>query len=200
MNPKYEDPAEIKFINKKFILATNDPKNPVQMVRQMAAGDDSNVTISLSNGETYKEYFESLQDLISVTSNRAWSCALTCTFHFRAYGNNDDRQAVQRSLDNALTALQAFSYCPIGKYYLSENRMIPRRFTFTEFYYDVTLNPSKDGDIYTSEGVMEIQFSLISPPELVEKSPRNFAKILRNTLDPILEIFQESIFLIAMLR
>ena len=168
MNPKYEDPAEIKFINKKFILATNDKKNPVQMVRQMSAGDDSNVMVSLSNGDTYKEYFDSLQDLISVTSNRAWTCTITCTFHFRAYGNND-HETVQHNLDKALTALQAFSYYPVGKYYLSENRMIPRRLTFTEFYYDLTLNAGRDGDIYTSEGVAEIQFSLIAPPETVEK-------------------------------
>ena len=182
MDPKYEDPAEIKFINKKFILATNDKKNPIQMVRQLYAGDENNVMISLSNGETYQEYFDSLQDLISVTSNKAWQVVINLQYSFRAYGDVNDPNVVAKAFDKATSALFSYSYDPLGKYYLPENRMIPRRFAFSEYYYDFDLNPGRDGDIYTSNESSEISFILFAPTDQVRD-------ILKELIDDILPNF-----------
>ena len=169
MDPKYEDPAEIKFINKKFILATNDKKNPIQMVRQIKAGDENNVLVSLSNGETYQEYFDSIQDLISVTSNKAWNVVVHLQFAFRAYGDYDDPKIAEAAFERATNALFSFSYSPTGNYYLPENRMIPQRFKFSEYYYDFTLNPGRDGDLYTSNESAELSLTFISPADQVDK-------------------------------
>lgn len=174
MHPKFYDPAEIKFVNNKFILATNDKNNPIQMVRQLEKDNVNKVLISLSNGESYQDNIESLQDLIAITSNEAWNVVFNFGFYLSIYEkeNSTDEKTWEtfNSIAKTLSNVQGDVRCFDTGKYIKENKMIPKRMAVTgsgfEFLSQNVTGDLRDIDRLRTFG--DVGVTLICPRNIVE--------------------------------
>lgn len=160
MVPKFDDPAQLKIVNGKFILATNDPTNPVSLIRQKTAGNDTSVIITLSNGDSYDDTIQSVQQLVEVTSNKKWGINIEVEFELHTYGAGHN---ILTNINNALIRVLTYSYCPTDNYYLPTNHMIPKRFSLDQF--TTHLDFCSRSDYIRGSGLTTLSYSVISPPE-----------------------------------
>jgi hypothetical protein len=80
------DPAQVKFINNKFILSTNDKSNPISIIRQKQPGNENDVIIHLSDGTQFDDHIEKFKDLVSITSNKLYTLRYNITVEiFRSF-------------------------------------------------------------------------------------------------------------------
>ncbi len=178
MIPLFDDPAELKFVNGKFILSTNDPKNPVRTIRQLEKNNTNSVVISMTDGQLYDDRLETLQDLISTTSNRAWDCTIMCTFGFAVYGSEKDPSIFISQISEAVKSLKKFQF-KSDQYFLKTSRMIPERILYQGI--QIFIGDFRDvswSRVYSSGGKILFKFTLISPPdpigEILEEMRKDF--------------------------
>lgn len=168
MKTQYEDKAALTFINKKFILANNDPKNPVSIVRQTHKGDSTRVTVYLSNGESFEDTIESLEDLIEISGNKAYHVTLFYDISVNVYedaSKENIEKAFAKFFDFSLGFNADGSYLPI-------NQMIKRRLVPVSLFACLTMR-GEDLEFSTSNGTIEISYYLISPPSCIQDIVRD---------------------------
>ncbi len=126
--PMFKDPATIKFVAKKFVMSTNDVDNPISVVRQIHKDDTGKIEIFLTNGKSYTDEIDTLSDLISITSNKAFlvtiklSSQLTISFDHKLSEKDLKAQVLA-----AFTNYIRFDPEINPKYYFEPNKMFPRR-------------------------------------------------------------------------
>jgi hypothetical protein len=165
MVPKYHDPAQIRFINSKFLLATNDESNPVRLARQITADNEHDVAITLQTGEVYTDTINSVHDLIALTSNQAWVCTLEVEFSLKS--------SVQDELISSLMTICNLNWASEVQHidpYLITHRMIPQRTTISSQFLTVGLEYG-DGDWFTGwktvGAVLLLNVTVISPAQFI---------------------------------
>ena len=163
MKTQYEDKSTLTFINKKFILANNDPKNPVSIVRQTNKGDSTRVTVYLSNGESFEDTIESLEDLIEISGNKAYNVTLFYDLAINVY-----EEASKENIEKAFAKFFSFGleFKDEGEY-LPVNQMIKRRLIPNNFFASLTMR-GEDLEFSTSSGSIEISYYIISPPNCIQ--------------------------------
>ena len=163
MKTQYEDKSTLTFINKKFILANNDPKNPVSIVRQTNKGDSTRVTVYLSNGKSFEDTIESLEDLIEISGNKAYNVTLFYDLTINVY-----EEASKENIEKAFTKFFSFGleFKDEGEY-LPVNQMIKRRLIPNNFFAILTMR-GEDLEFSTSTGSIEISYYIISPPSCIQ--------------------------------
>ena len=125
--PMFTDPATIKFVAKKFILATNDPKNPISAIRQIEASDTGKIQIFLTNGNSYQDEIDTLSDLISITSNKAFLVTLQFVSTLVLSYSKDLDEELKDEFVYELAKYFEIDPELNEKYYYEPSKMIPRR-------------------------------------------------------------------------
>lgn len=165
MIPQFEDPTTLKFVNGKFVLATNDPKNPVQLIRQLHKDDTTKVVIYLTNGVSYEDTIESLEDLIEISGNKAFEVVAEFAISGRVY-----EEASAENIEKAFSKFFNFNGCFDQNYYLHTNKMIPTRLRLVSMETDLEVYEREDldGDFRFGTSVVRFTYLLISPPQFVK--------------------------------
>lgn len=184
MEPKFQDPACIKFINGKFVLATNDPSNPVALVRQKTKGIETDVLVTLSNGETYEDTISSISHLVEVTSNKGWAVAIELSVCLVVYTDSHvGRAALISKTQKLLNTIHAYQHTPNSEYYLPVSRMIPQRIVPLSVSSDITF--AQYDDRIRGSGKVAFEFAVISPAkhitELADELSTNLVNSFRGT-------------------
>lgn len=165
MVPQFEDPTTLKFVNGKFVLATNDPKNPVQLIRQLHKDDTTKVVIYLTNGVSYEDTIESLEDLIEISGNKAFEVVLEFEISGRVY-----EEATAENVEKAFSKFFTFNCGFDQSYYLQTSKMIPTRIRPVAMATDLEVHEKEnvDGDIRLGTSRILLTYLLISPPQFVK--------------------------------
>lgn len=160
MKTQYEDKSVLTFVNKKFILANNDPNSPVRIVRQTHKNDSTKVTVYLSNGESFEDTIETLEDLIDISGNKAYRVTLFFDICLSIY-----KDATSSSIEKALMQFFSFNFeFNNDGNYLPTNQMIKRRVIPLGLF--AALIMTGEGDNFrTADGKLQISYYVISPPE-----------------------------------
>lgn len=163
MLPKFEDPTTLKFINGKFVLATNDPKNPVQLIRQIHKDDTSKVVIYLANGVSYEDHIESLEDLIEISGNKAYEVTVEYEISLAIYEGCSPK-AIERAFKKFLTFDCTFK----PDFYLQTNKMIQQRIRPARMDVDLPFVKRHD-DFKSQNGTITFTYLVIAPPQHISE-------------------------------
>lgn len=204
----FKDPIQIKFVLGKFVIATNDEKNPVRLVRQLKTGDETKVSISLANGETYTDTVGALADLVSMTSNMAWEVSVTVIYdvgievcsesrsfiHSLMYEYDDeDRQDEYSKLISKIDEMLALTligpltnigkpYSKIdGSRFLPENPLIPNRLALVNRTVVSEISSNTENFKLLASCKETFVFKLISPEECVNSIVEELCRNLQYT-------------------
>lgn len=165
--PKFHDPACIKFINGKFILATNDAANPISLVRQKAKSNETDVVVTLTTGEMYDDTIESITRLVEVTSNKGWMVTIEMSVTAIVYTDAVDREVSITRLHKILHTLHGYKHTPNSEYYLPVSRMIPDRIVPISVLHDMTFT-ERYGRV-RGVGTISFDFVVISPQQCIDE-------------------------------
>ena len=167
----------VKFINNKFILATNDPTNPIQIVRQLSS-DERNVQVTLSSGEHFEEYLDSHTELVALTGFSSSICSFCLEWTIRFFGDDTGDNEPQTFAESALCVIGAIERARTANESLQllsipliKRSLIKRYVTPTK----VDINT----EIYCypySELVIELRNSLEIEAVVLSRSPEEFLK------------------------
>lgn len=163
MVPEFEDPTTLKFVNGKFVLATNDPKNPVQLIRQLHKNDTSKVVIYLANGISYEDSIDSLEDLIDISGNKAFEVVLNFEISISVY----DTASVE-TIEKLFSKFLNFNCMLKHDFYLQTSKMIPHRITPISMESQLVFS-ERDGEFRPGSGEISISYLVISPPQFIEE-------------------------------
>lgn len=184
MVSKFKDPACIKFINGRFILATNDPVNPITLVRQKTKGIDTDVIVTLSTGEMYDDVIDSISQLIEVTSNKGWLISIDTNVDIVIDINGGyDLSRIVHGTQMILRTLSDYDYVPDNEYYLPVSEMIPNRVSLQsvssnlEFFFH--------NDRICGTEIMTTNYAILSPDNCIEDIAKELA-------DNLLASFRQS--------
>lgn len=176
MTPLFDDPATLKVVMGKFLLATNDPSNPVRSVRQIANnGSTGDVVVTLQSGETYTDSFTDVTDLLSITSNQAWDVTISLDFTISTTIDSvDSAEIFAADLFNCLDSVRnAVTHTNFPKY-LPEHQLVPRRITCKSIQLDCTLTGRVRHDyseplphIHSKDECLSVTYTVISPPDVI---------------------------------
>lgn len=126
--PLFKDPATIKFVAKKFILSTNDPDNPISTIRQVHPNDTGKIEVFLTNGKSYLDEIDTLSDLISITSNKAFLVTVKVDSEMTiCFADRYSDKELKEKVLGAFTAYTELDPAINEKYYFEPNKMFPRR-------------------------------------------------------------------------
>lgn len=187
----FKDPATIKFVARKFILSTNDPDNPISVVRQIHPDDTGKIEIFLTNGKSYTDDIDTLSDLISITSNKAFLVTIEIASELLISHAANAADAEMKS--NILAAFSSyFGFDPEinPKYFFEPSKMFPRRVIPKSI--STNLKGRTRWDSYSSNqevffnGTTAFSFYVICPEDNIKDVKAELAEImvrrLRETL------------------
>lgn len=187
----FKDPATIKFVAKKFILSTNDPDNPISVVRQIHPDDTGKIEIFLTNGKSYTDDIDTLSDLISITSNKAFLVTIEIASELLiSYAAGLSDAEMKSNILAAFSAYLGFDPEINPKYFFEPNKMFPRRVIPKSI--STSLKGRTRWDSYSSNqevffnGITTFSFYVICPEDNIDDVKTELGEImvrrLRETL------------------
>lgn len=188
----FKDPATIKFVAKKFILSTNDPDNPISTIRQIHPNDTGKIEIFLTNGKSYVDEIDTLSDLISITSNKAFLVKIGVSSEITfSFCHDLSEKEMKGNILDAFAKYAEFDPEINPKYYFEPNEMFPRRVIPKSI--STNLNGRTRWQSYSSNqevflsGTTTFSFYVICPECNIDEIEESLAEIMlgrvRSTLN-----------------